>query len=51
MPMFKPQPRKNNNNQSTRHVNSDVIDVQVRFLINDPTIAKDPKKTPTTIFF
>jgi hypothetical protein len=50
MPMFRPQQDSNQERAakltSTRLVNSNRIDVQFPSLICDPTIGKDPKRTP-----
>ncbi|CAK9211872.1 unnamed protein product [Sphagnum jensenii] len=53
LPTFRPQQNSNQERTarltSTRQVNSDRIDAQLPSLIRDPTILKDPKRTPATV--
>jgi hypothetical protein len=53
LPMFRPHQDSNQERAArltcTTDVNSNRIDVQLPSLICDPTIAKDPKRTPATV--
>jgi len=53
LPTFRPQQNSNQERAarltSTRQVNSDRIDAQLPSPICDPTIVKDPKRTPATV--
>jgi len=53
LPTFRPQQNSNQERTarltSTRQVNSDRIDAQLPSPIRDPTIVKDPKRTPATV--
>jgi hypothetical protein len=54
LPMFRPQQDSNHERESNKiDINKTCeckrIDVQLHFLICDPTIAKDAKRTPATV--